>query len=81
MLFKLTWMDTLFQGKLSSDHPAASLGRPVILNQANLAFSASEVEFVVPDDEAQADKLRLAGYQTHSPLSMVLGGGATDPGK
>ena len=79
MQFKLTWMDTLFQGKLSSEHSAASLGRPVILNQANLAFSVTEVEFVVPDDEAQADKIRLAGYRVHSPMSMVLGEGATAP--
>ena len=80
MLFKLTWMDPLFQGKLSSEHPSASLGRPVILNQANLAFSVTEVEYVVPDDESQAENIRLAGYRVHSPMSMVLGEGATDPG-
>lgn len=81
MLFKITWMDTLFPGKLTTDHPSSSGGRPVVVNQANLSFGLNEVEFVIPDDEAQADKIRLAGYRVHSPMSMVLGDGATDPGR
>ncbi len=79
MLFKTTWMDTLFPGELTTEHPSSSYGRPVIVNQANLAFGVAEVEFVIPDDEVQADKVRLAGYQIHSPMSMVLGDGATAP--
>lgn len=81
MLFKPTWMDTLFQGKLATDHPSSSYNRPVVVNQANLAFRVDEVEYVIPDNEAQAEKIRLAGYRVHSPMSMVLGEGATDPNR
>jgi len=77
MLFKNAWMDTLFQGKLTTEHPSSSYGRPVIVNQANLAFGVDEVAYVIPDDEAQAEKVRLAGYRVHTPLSMVIGPDST----
>ncbi len=67
MLFKTTWMDTLFPGKLTTEHSSSSYGRPVIVNQADLAFGVAEVEFVIPDDEIQAEKVRLNHEGTQVP--------------
>lgn len=77
MLFKTAWMNTLFQGKLSDDHISATPGRPVILNEDNHPFTVAEVEFAIPDDETQAEKLRAGGFRVHTPMSMVLGPDST----
>jgi hypothetical protein len=52
-------------------------GSAVILDLAGNPFTANQVAFALPDDEAQAEKIRAAGFRTHTPLSLNLGAGAT----
>ena len=72
MLFKPQFNQSLLQGKLATIE-----GRSVVVGLDGTVFAAGDVAFVVPDDEPQAAAVRVAGYQTHTPMSMHLGDGAT----
>lgn len=78
MLFKPRFGQSLFQGKLTTDHPASSHGRPVIVSLDGTPYGTADVDFVVPDDEPQGETVQAAGYKTHTPLSMVVGPGSTE---
>lgn len=75
MIFQLHHSQSLLQGRLVAEGP----GPAVILDLAGTPFTANQVAFALPDDEAQAEKIRAAGFKTHTPLSLNLGAGATHP--
>ena len=75
MIFQLHHSQSLLQGRLVTEGP----GPAVILDLAGTPFAVHQVAFALPDDEAQAEKIRAAGFKTHTPLSVNLGAGATHP--
>ncbi|HWQ10461.1 MAG TPA: hypothetical protein VN436_15180 [Holophaga sp.] len=74
MLFRPKHGLSLLQGKLVVE---AGRGRSRIVALDGSVFRTGDVDFVVPDDEAQGIDIREAGFQTHTPISMVVGLGST----
>lgn len=72
MIFLPKQSQTLLQGRL-----VVGAGPAVIVDLAGRPFPVEEVAFALPDDEAQAEKIRAAGFAIHTPLSVNLGPGAT----
>ena len=76
MLFKLFHSQTLHHGKLDLNHPS---GKGALIDRQGGVYLAADVEFAIPDDEIQGNKIRSHGFRVHTPMSMVLGAGSTDP--
>lgn len=60
--------ELVIEGKLT--------GNPVLhaVDRQGRIWSPAMVEYIIPDDEAQAATVRRAGYLTHTPLTVVLDG-------
>lgn len=67
MLIKLPDSGILLQGRLDKVR-----GQTVCVDLEGKAYRTQEVEFAIPDDEAQAAEIVAAGFRVHTPLSMVL---------
>ena len=77
MLFRPKHGLSLLQGKLVTEAAPTGRGGSRIMALDGSVFWTGDVDFVVPDDEAQGMAVREAGFQTHTPISMVVGLGST----
>jgi len=77
MLFVPRGSSTPQAGRLLDD--PSRPGTLVLLDSGNLAFPPDQVSWVIADDEPMAEAARKAGYAVHTPMSLHLGTGATDP--
>jgi hypothetical protein len=76
MLFKLFHSQSLHHGRLDLNHPS---GKGSLTDRHGGVYFPVDVEFVIPDDEVQGNKIRSQGFQVHTPVSMNLGFGSTGP--
>ena len=62
MLFQPQGSVYLFPGRLV----AQSGGPALVMDLQRRLYTPVEVEFIIPDDESQGQKLRTAGFNAHS---------------
>jgi hypothetical protein len=62
MLFQPQGSVYLYPGRLV----AQTGGPPLVMDLHRRLYTPVEVEFIIPDDETQGQKLRTAGFNAHS---------------